>query len=58
LGFKWKEKWNKKVLNESHGMQEKRYSYLRSNNQLRKEGRNIVYDDESYILSSRVMNKS
>lgn len=59
LGFRWKKtKSNRKILIEKHDIREKRISFLRNIAQYRKEGRHIVYMDETYILSSHVTGNS
>lgn len=59
LGFRWrKTKTNRKILIEKHDIRETRISFLRNIAKYRKEGRPIVYMDETYILSSHVTGNS
>lgn len=58
IGFRWKKtRTNKKVLMESPEISYKRFVFLKKIDQYRKEGRPIVYTDESYIDSSHVSGK-
>jgi hypothetical protein len=51
LEFKWKRiKRNRAVLSESHDIREERIACFRDINQCRKEDKNIVYVDKSFIL--------
>lgn len=53
LGFRWKKtKQNRQILMEHHSIRAKRLNYLREIQRYRREGRNIVYMDETYIHSS------
>lgn len=59
LGFKWrKTKTNRKILIEKNDIRDKRIAYLREINRLRKQGRPIIYMDETYILSSHTSSKA
>jgi hypothetical protein len=59
LGFRWKKtKSNRAILIETPEIRNKRISYLKDIERFRKEGRQIIYMDESYILSSHVSGKS
>ena len=59
LGFRWtRTKSNRYLLIEKSDIREKQISYLRDMGKYRKEGREIVYIDESYILSSHVQKES
>lgn len=59
LGFRWKKtRTNRCVLIEKPDIRQKRINYLRLIKKYRAEERNIVYVDESYILSSHVHQKS
>lgn len=50
LGFRWKKSVdNRKILIEKHDIREKRVNFIRAVQQYRKEGRPIVYTDETYV---------
>ncbi|CAH1975548.1 unnamed protein product [Acanthoscelides obtectus] len=58
IGFKWQKMQDKrKVLCESYDIRAKRIKFLKKIIEFRKEGRNIVYTDETYIHSSHVKDK-
>lgn len=53
LKFKWrKSQDNRKVLIEKHEIREQRVRFIRNIKQYRREGRPIVYTDETYIHAS------
>lgn len=53
LGFRWKKSTdNRKILIEKHDIREKRVNYIKAIQQYRKEGRPIVYMDETYVHAS------
>jgi transposase len=59
MGFKFrKTETNRKLLIEKHNICLKRIEYLQKIIEFRRQGRKIVYTDESYVLSSHVVNKS
>ncbi|KAL4092454.1 hypothetical protein QTP88_026955 [Uroleucon formosanum] len=59
MGFKFrKTETNRKFLIEKHNIRLKRIEYLKKILEFRRQGRKIVYTDESYVLSSHVVNKS
>lgn len=59
MGFKFrKTETNRKLLIEKHNIRLKRIEYLQKILEFRRQGRKIVYTDESYVLSSHVVNKS
>lgn len=56
LGFRWKKTQdNKKLLTEKTEIRTKRIQYLRQVRKYRKEGWNVVYNDETYIHSSHTV---
>lgn len=58
LGFKWRKcEDNRQLLMERHNNKYLRYCYLRDIKRYRREGRNIVYTDETYINSSHTKKK-
>jgi hypothetical protein len=59
LGFLWKKTRNNRVvLIEKHDVRCMRVSYLTALNKYREEGRPIVYEDETYVHSSRTVRKN
>lgn len=58
LGFKWRKcEDNRQLLMERHNNKYLRYCYLRDIKRYRREGRNVVYTDETYINSSHTKQK-
>lgn len=58
MGFRWTKTPDKrKVLVETQDIRLKRVKFLRKLAEYRKEGRNIVYTDETYLHSSHVQEK-
>ena len=55
--FRWKTYDGKELLMESYHIRLKRIQYLRSLSQYLKDGRPIIYTDESYIHSSHTHTK-
>lgn len=59
MGFRWKKtKDNRKVLMEKFDIKAKRIEYLRKLRKYKKEGRPIIYTDETYIHSSHTVPKA
>jgi hypothetical protein len=59
MGFRWRtKKSNRKLLIEKNYVHEKRISFLRDISRFRREGKYIIYMDESYILSSHTVGRS
>jgi hypothetical protein len=59
MGFRWRRmKPNIKLLVEKNDVRVKRISLLRDISRFRREGKCIIYMDESYILSSHTVGKS
>jgi hypothetical protein len=59
LGFRWrKSNNNRKVLIEKSEIREMRLKYLRSLEKYRKEGRPVIYMDETYVHSSHTKPKA
>lgn len=59
MGFRWKKTQdNRKVLIEKTDIRAKRVEFLRKLQQYKKENRNIVYCDETYLHSSHTVPKS
>jgi hypothetical protein len=51
MGFRWRTtKSNRKLLIEKNDVREKRISFLRDISRFRREGKYIIYMDESYIF--------
>ena len=56
IGFRWvKTKNNRPVLTEIHEIRAMRIHYLQNIKKFREEGRTVVYQDETYIHSSRTL---
>lgn len=58
IGFKWSRiKPNRSIITERHDIQYQKFIYLKRISDFRKEGRPIVYIDETYIDSSHSQSK-
>ncbi|XP_054276557.1 uncharacterized protein LOC128995564 [Macrosteles quadrilineatus] len=55
LGFKWrKTRNNRRILIEREDIRNKRINFIRQMRQFRREGRPIVYTDETYVVTNHV----
>jgi hypothetical protein len=58
MGFRWRTtKSNIKLLTEKNDVREKRISFLRDISSFRREGKYVIYMDETYILSSHTVGR-